>query len=63
MGCGCKGKNKEKNAKKQRIYELAKNYQKKHGGVIVFYLCSDYDFTELENFTNDGKKREIEYIM
>jgi hypothetical protein len=24
MGCGCKGKNKEKNAKKQRIYELAK---------------------------------------
>ncbi|MDR2066208.1 MAG: transposase, partial [Prevotellaceae bacterium] len=41
--------------------ELAVKYQKKHGGVIVFYLCNDYDFTEYENFINDGKKREIEY--
>jgi hypothetical protein len=63
MSCGCKGKNKEKNAKKQRVYELAKNYQKKYGGIVVFYLCGDYDFTELENFINDGKKREIEYII
>ncbi|MDR1347350.1 MAG: hypothetical protein LBJ63_02820 [Prevotellaceae bacterium] len=63
MGCGCKGKNKEKNAKKDMVRKLAGEYQKKHGGVIVFYLCSDYDFTELENFINDGKKREIEYIL
>jgi hypothetical protein len=63
MSCGCKGKNSEQNAKKEQVRRLAVEYQKKHGGVIVFYLCSDYDFTELENFTDDGKKREIEYIL
>ena len=61
MGCGC-GKNREKNAKKEQVRRLAVEYQKKHGGVIVFYLCNDYDFTELENFNENGK-REIEYIL
>ncbi|MDR2127301.1 MAG: hypothetical protein LBP63_10810 [Prevotellaceae bacterium] len=62
MDCGCKGKNREKNAKRARIRELAVKYQKEHGGIVVFYLCNDYDFTEYENFINDGNKREIEYI-
>jgi hypothetical protein len=61
MGCGC-GKNKEQNAKKERVRELAVKYQQQHGGVVVFYLCNDYDFTELENFNDDGKT-EIEYII
>jgi hypothetical protein len=61
MGCDC-GKIKKENVKKQQVLELAKKYQKEHGGVIVFYLCSDYDFTELENF-NEENKTEIEYII
>jgi hypothetical protein len=62
MSCGC-GKLKEKNLKREQVRELAIKYQKEHGGIIVFFLCSDYDFTELENFTDDGEKREIEYIL
>ncbi|MDR0755226.1 MAG: hypothetical protein LBF04_07545 [Prevotellaceae bacterium] len=50
-------------SKKQRVYALAVKYRKKHGGIVVIYLCNDYDFTEYENFTDDGKKREIEYII
>jgi hypothetical protein len=62
MACNCKGKNKEKNVNRERIRELAVKYQQQHGGIIVFYLCSDYDFTELENFNENGKT-EIEYIL
>jgi hypothetical protein len=61
MGCGC-GKNKEKDAKRERVLELAKQYQREHGGIVVFYRCADYDFTTLENFYENGKT-EIEYIM
>jgi hypothetical protein len=61
MGCGC-GKNKEKDARRERVRELARKYQQKHGGVVVFYKCADYDFTELKNFDASGKT-EVEYIM
>jgi hypothetical protein len=61
MGCGC-GKNIEKDAKRYRALELAKQYQQKCGGIVVFYKCSDYDFTTLENFNENGKT-EIEYIL
>ena len=61
MSCGC-GKSREKDAKRERVYELAKQYQRKHGGVVVFYRCADYDFTTLENFDEHGKT-EIEYIL
>jgi hypothetical protein len=37
-------------------------HQRKHGGIVVFYKCNDYDFTEYENFIADGKT-EIEYII
>jgi hypothetical protein len=61
MGCGC-GKNTVRNAKREQVRELAKKYQQEHGGIVVFYRCSDYDFTELENFNGDGKT-EIEYFL
>jgi hypothetical protein len=61
MSCGC-GKNREKDAKRDRVLELARQYQKKNGGIVVFYRCSDYDFTTLENF-NANEKKEIEYIL
>lgn len=61
MGCDC-GKIKEKNINRERVLELARKYQKEHGGVIVFFRCSDYDFTEIENF-NEENKTEIEYIL
>ena len=61
MGCGC-GKNIEKDAKRERVLELARQYQRTHGGVVVFYRCNDYDFTTLENFDEDGKT-DIEYIL
>jgi hypothetical protein len=61
MGCGC-GKNKEADAARARVLELARQYRRKHGGIVVFYKCNDYDFTEYENFVADGKT-EIEYII
>jgi hypothetical protein len=62
MSCNC-GKIKEKNAKREKIRELAVKYQQANGGIIVFFLCKDYDFTEIENFKYNGKQREIEYIL
>jgi len=44
------------------VRELAIKYQQKNGGIVVFYHCSDYDFTELKNFNSDGKT-EIEYFV
>jgi hypothetical protein len=44
------------------VLALAKQYQRQHGGVVVFYRCHDYDFTEYENFTENGKT-DIEYLM
>jgi hypothetical protein len=59
--CGC-GKNRERDARRERVRELAVKYRQEHGGIVVFYRCNDYDFTELENFKADGKT-EIEYIL
>jgi hypothetical protein len=61
MSCDC-GKRKQKNLQREKVYELAVKYQKEHGGIIVFFKCSDYDFTELENFNENGKT-EIQYIL
>jgi hypothetical protein len=61
MGCGC-GRNKLRDGKREQVRALAKRYQEEHGGVVVFYRCSDYDFTELENFNKNGKT-EIEYLI
>jgi len=63
MSCGC-GKIKEptKDIAKEVVLELAKRYQRDTGCVVVFFKCSDYNFTELKNFTSNGKT-EIEYFM
>lgn len=61
MSCEC-GKVEEKGLEKQKALELAKKFQKENGGVMVFFKCSDYDFTTLNEFNPNGKT-EIEYIM
>jgi hypothetical protein len=61
MSCDC-GKIKENNTKRETVFELARKYQKEHGGIVVFFKCSDYDFTEYENFNENGKT-EIQYIL
>ena len=63
MPCNCKGKSPLEIADKKTVRELARRYQKKHGGIIVFYHCTKYDFTEYENFIDDENKTEIEYII
>lgn len=63
MSCGCgKIKGPAKNNSKEMVLALAKRYQQNHGGIIVFFKCDNYNFTELKDFSSNGKT-EIEYFM
>ena len=60
MSCGC-GQAPKGRENRDKIRALAMKMAQK-GEVIVFFKCSDYDFTTLEKFNPDGKT-EIEYFM
>jgi len=59
--CGCKQKPIDYE-KRDAIKKLAIAEQKRTGEIIVFFRCSDYDFTTLQNFDKNGKT-EIEYFV
>jgi hypothetical protein len=63
MSCGCgKKAAPESERRRQAVRRLAVAHAQKTGGVVVFYRCSDYDFTEIENFDKEGK-RDVEYLI
>ena len=63
MPCNCVKKHtQEQGSGKGMVLAAAKKYQQKNGGIIVFFRCNDYDFTEIEHF-NPENKTEIEYLI
>jgi hypothetical protein len=63
MSCGCgKLKEKAKDLKKEQVLAIAKKEQQAIGRIIVFFRCTDYDFTTLDQFSKDGKTA-IEYFL
>ncbi len=63
MSCGCgRLKGRAKDMKKEQVLALARREHRGTGRVIVFFRCTDYDFTTLDKFEPNGK-RVIEYIL
>ena len=66
MSCGCgklsKTDRTKNDHKRGQIRALAVREAKRSGEVMVFFLCSDWEFARLSDFNEDGK-REIEYLF
>lgn len=56
MACKCK-----KDSAYTRVLQLAANYARKHSVIVAIFFCSDWDFSEIDNF-EPQKYEQYEYI-